>query len=53
VLRAEEATRDVVKYIIANPVRAGIVATPEEYRFWGSLLYTRKELLEFIQESRT
>jgi putative transposase len=49
VLRNEEATPDVVRYTIANPVRAGLVAVPMDYPFWGSFRYTREELLEYIQ----
>jgi putative transposase len=48
VLRDEEATPDVVRYIIENPVRAGIAQHPSEYEFWGSQLYSREELLEYI-----
>jgi putative transposase len=49
VLRNEDATPDVVRYIIANPVRAAIVASPEEYAFWGSTIYSREELLEYAR----
>jgi putative transposase len=48
VLRDEEDTMKVAYYIIANPVRAGLVDTPSEYRYWGSFLYSREELLEYI-----
>jgi putative transposase len=36
VLRSEEATVDVVRYILANPVRGGLCTRPEEYQFSGS-----------------
>lgn len=49
VLRSEEATPDVVRYTIANPVRGAIVASPEEYAFWGSTIYSREELLEYAR----
>ena len=48
-LRSGEDSRDVVKYIINNPVRAGLVAHPSEYPYWGSGRYAREELLEYIQ----
>src|SRR5436190_15961649 len=51
VLRNEEATAAVARYTIANPVRAGIVQSPSAYPFWGSFLYTREALLEFIQRA--
>ena len=36
VLRDDEATVEVVKYILRNPVRAGLAASVEEYPFVGS-----------------
>ena len=50
VLRNDEATATVIKYIIENPVRAGIVSDAREYPFWGSQVYSREELMEFISE---
>ena len=38
----------MIKYIIENPVRAGLVADAREYPFWGSQVYTREQLLEYI-----
>jgi putative transposase len=49
VLRGDEATPDVVRYTLANPVRRAIVASPEEYAFWGSSIYSREELLEYAR----
>jgi putative transposase len=49
VLRSEEATVDVVRYILENPIRKKLVANVEHYPFWGSSLYTREALLEFIR----
>jgi putative transposase len=48
-LRNEERTATVARYVVANPVRAGLVRAPVEYPFWGSFVYTRHALLEFIQ----
>jgi putative transposase len=45
VLRDDEATVEVVKYIVANPVRAGLASTVEEYPFVGSLVYELKDLI--------
>ena len=45
VLRDDETTVEVVKYILANPVRAGLAATVQEYRFVGSLAYELKDLI--------
>jgi putative transposase len=36
VLRSEEATDVVVRYVLDNPVRAGLVARHEDYPFMGA-----------------
>jgi putative transposase len=51
VLRHEEATAGVVQYIIQNPVRAKLVESPGDYPHWGSGLYTREELLDFVKDA--
>jgi putative transposase len=33
VLRAEESTEDVIRYVLENPVRARLVEKPEDYPF--------------------
>lgn len=48
VLREEEKTADVIFYIITNPLRTGLVQKVTDYPFWGSSLYSRKELLAYI-----
>ena len=52
VLRDEEATAEVIRYIIANPVRGGLVVRPCDYPFWGSATYSREEILAFVSEHR-
>jgi putative transposase len=47
-IRSEESLPDIVKYIIENPLRAGLVATLQEYPHWGSQVYGREQLLAFI-----
>ena len=49
VLRAEEDTFDVARYILDNPVRAGLVSRPEDYPFLGSLSMTVRDLLYSVQ----
>jgi putative transposase len=49
-LRREDALADVIRYVINNPVRAGLVETPADYPYWGSQAYSREQILEFIQE---
>jgi REP element-mobilizing transposase RayT len=48
VLRDEEKTEAVVFYIIANPVRKGLVDNIIEYPHWGSMRYSRQELIRSI-----
>jgi REP element-mobilizing transposase RayT len=49
VLRNDEAAVSVARYILENPVRAGIVGAVEDYPFSGSSVYSLKELLEAVQ----
>lgn len=35
-LRAEEDLRDVARYVIANPVRAGLADSPRNYPHWDA-----------------
>ena len=46
VLRDDEDTLNVARYILENPVRAGLVAAPGEYKFSGSSRYSLREILE-------
>lgn len=36
-LRAEEETRQIARYIVANPLRAGLVKTIGEYPHWDAV----------------
>jgi putative transposase len=47
VLREDEDTLQVARYILANPVRAGIVQKPEDYAFSGSDKYALAQILEY------
>jgi putative transposase len=47
-LRPNQDPIDVMRYIVMNPVRAGIARDPREYEFWGSESYGREELLEYV-----
>ena len=48
VLRDDELTLVVAKYILENPIRAGLVKRIEDYPFLGSLVYSLADLLEAI-----
>jgi REP element-mobilizing transposase RayT len=47
-LRSEQSTFETIKYIIANPVRAGLVTRIGDYPHWGSSTYTREQILEHV-----
>ncbi len=53
VLRTEEHTSDVVRYVLENPVRAGLAKHPTEYPHLGSSVYSVPELLQFAYETTT
>jgi REP element-mobilizing transposase RayT len=48
VLRGEDDALGIARYIVANPVRAGIVDDPLEYPYLGSDKWTVRELLRSI-----
>jgi putative transposase len=48
VLREEDDARVLAKYILNNPVRAGLVKKPTDYPFIGSDVWTLSELLESV-----
>ena len=45
VLRNDEATLSVARYILENPVRAGLVSCVEDYQFLGSTAYAVADIL--------
>ena len=45
ILRDEEGTEAVVRYILENPIRAGLTRELGEYRFAGSEVYDLEGLL--------
>jgi len=50
VLRKDDDTLVVAKYILENPVRAGLVAAVEQYPFVGSFEYPLEDLLAAAQQ---
>ena len=46
VLRRDTDARGVARYILWNPVRAGLCATPAEYPHLGSDVWSIEELME-------
>jgi REP element-mobilizing transposase RayT len=48
VLRENDGGKALARYIVHNPVKAGLLKTPTEYRFVGSDRWTLAELLESV-----
>ena len=48
VLRGDERTSDAIKYIVQNPLRRQLVEDIRDYPHWGSTVYTRDQILDFI-----
>ena len=49
VLRSDEQTLSVARYILDNPLRAGLVASVRDYPFIGSEVYSRDALVDAVQ----
>lgn len=47
VLRDSEPTQHAVSYLLENPVRAKLVASPKDYPHSGSFVYDLPELIEW------
>ena len=50
VLRDDDDTIVAARYVLGNPVRAGMVARPEDYPFLGSLTMHLRDLLYSVVE---
>jgi len=51
ILRDREHTRTVARYILENPVRAGLVDSPEIYPFSGSFVMRMTELFDWVRRT--
>jgi len=49
VLRGDEETLAVARYIVANPLRAGMVTSVFEYPFVGSDTHALREIVDAVQ----
>jgi putative transposase len=45
ILREDEDRAEVLRYLLQNPIRAGLVSSVEDYPFWGSSIWSRNDLL--------
>jgi putative transposase len=50
VQRAEEDRAAVIRYVLENPIRAGLVSNLRDYPFWGSGVCSREELMETLYD---
>jgi hypothetical protein len=50
VVRDDQEVRTLAAYILANPVRAGLVEEPWAYPFSGSDRYGKDELATWVQD---
>lgn len=50
VLRDDQATLGVARYIVENPLRAHLVDRVEDYPFVGSRVYSISEILEAVRD---
>ena len=48
-LRSTDATLSVARYIVENPIRAGLVERIHDYPFLGSSVYSLDEILDAVQ----
>ena len=51
ILRADERVEVVARYILENPVRAGLARVVSEYPFVGSQVWDLKELISTLEAS--
>ena len=49
VLRPADDAKTIARYIVANPVRAGLVRSPAEYPHIGSDVWSLAELIESVR----
>jgi hypothetical protein len=47
-MRSDGDLGGTIRYVLNNPVRAGLVGRVEEHPFFASRVYTREELIEFV-----
>ena len=47
VIRSDETTASVIRYVLENPVRANLVRDVHDYRYIGSSEYSLEQLLDY------
>ena len=46
-LRQRDYSREILEYLLSDPLRSGLVQRLEDYPFIGSVRWTQRELIEF------
>ena len=49
VMNANDDVRGIIRYFLANPVRAGLAEHPLDYPFLGSATFDREALMDFYR----
>src|SRR5687768_6140508 len=49
VIRDDESNQKVIRYVLENPIRAGLVSDVSEYPFIGSSEYSIEQLIDFCR----
>ena len=52
IIRADAEFVDSVRYVVANPVKAGLAQAPRQYPFLGSQRWTIDELLDWCKNPK-
>ena len=52
ILRSDECVIAAARYLLGNPIRAGLVRHPLEWPFMGSERYELRDLLESVRRTR-
>ena len=53
IVRDEENTLDVARYVLDNPIRAGLVSDLRHYPFVGSQKYSLEQLIDGVMDPRS
>jgi putative transposase len=49
VVRASDDRTAIIRYVIENPIRAGLVEDVRDYPYWGSCKHSREDLLASLR----
>jgi putative transposase len=49
ILRGDTEEASIIRYMVMNPVRAGLVKDPTDYPYWGTSDWSREEVIEDLR----